>query len=227
MRSRLAVPLVPISRIREIADYGITLNLAVPIDQLFKRRAWDWSIWHAFNRSWLLREDRFWRSSYLRPCISSASPIYVRAGCTGYRAARYRWAALVPRSSEACWPPSCRRGLRANSLSSNWVFSSAIRRPRYIYVGCPMSRGRGRGRREQDEAPTVIEDGWTIVWDPHMLKRDTTRREERRTSRIKHDNVWPMSKPWLTKALTSSLFVGLALTARSVIIPRERRGEDT
>jgi len=26
------------SRIREIADYGITLNLAVPIDQLFELR---------------------------------------------------------------------------------------------------------------------------------------------------------------------------------------------
>ena len=158
------------------------------------------------------KENRFSRrSSYLRLRISSAPLTYVRAGCTGYHAARYWWAVLEPRSNEVCWPASCQRGLRANSLSSNWVFSSAIRRPRYIYVGCPMSRGEREGKEKtgwgSDGDRERMEDG-VRPRERDTTKRDTTRREERRTSRIKHDNVWPMSEPWLTKALTSSLFAG-------------------
>lgn len=48
--------------------------------------------------------------------------------------------------------------LRANSLSGNWVFSSAIRRPRYIYVGCSIRREKGMEGEAGWGTPTVIEN---------------------------------------------------------------------
>lgn len=143
VRSRSVLSSVPISdqgnrRLRNHVE-----SCGADRSAVCAKRAYDWSIWCAFSRSWLLKEDRFSRrSSYLGLRISSPSSMYVRAGCMGYRA-RYWWAALERRL------PSCWRDLHANSLSSNWVFSSAIQRPRYIYVGCPMSKGEGEEREDR------------------------------------------------------------------------------
>lgn len=150
------------------------------------------------------RENRFPWSSYLK----SGIPVRVTCADWALRLPCYRASTkllsvtlcsfvllldLLPRPQLRS---PCPVVPRANSLSCNWVFSPAIRRPRYIYVGCKKEE------RERKEVKGRETYGY------RTCDKETRRGKGGKgtgTSRIKHDNVWPMSRPWLTKVLTSSL----------------------
>lgn len=114
-------------------------------------------------------ENRFSRFPYLRLRIFFAADMYVQVARVTVRLviAKLPWTSFKgerERKGRGALASFVPESLRANSLSGNWVFSFAIRRLRYIYVGCSIREERRKGASKK-------EAGWGSNGDRERIVR--------------------------------------------------------